>query len=114
MWRFDHLSVCQPPLSPGPYAGRVEVSTGGAQIRVYSPNRKSATDAVVPLLTNSPASSSRRSFRLDDSHSSMAKPVADRMEGFRAKGDLVGNINLKVLSGRRWNVRRKGANVDVR
>jgi hypothetical protein len=26
----------------------------------------------------------------------MAEPVADRMEGFRAKGDLVGNINLKV------------------
>src|ERR1039458_9770405 len=26
----------------------------------------------------------------------MAEPVADRMEGFRAKGDFVGNINLKV------------------
>src|ERR1017187_4200903 len=68
----------------------------GFQISVYSPNRKSATDAVVPFLTNSLASSSHRSFQLDDSHSSMAKPVADRMEGFRAKGDLVGNINLKV------------------
>src|ERR1035438_2535206 len=72
------------------------IKTYAFQVSVYSPNGKSATDAVVPLLTNSLASSSHRSFRLDDSHSSMAKPVADRMKGFRAKGDLVGNINLKV------------------
>src|ERR1035437_4303594 len=31
-------------------------------------------------------------------NSSVAEPVSERMEEFRAKGDLVGNINLKVCS----------------